>query len=243
MRRRAPHAVLIAALAVLACGAAALPPGRVAQRPARALIAVALAKGPPTGGSAPSGATRAVAVVHPTFDDGPDPTWTPQVLDVMSRYGARGTFFMVGQSVAQERRLVQRVRDEGHAVANHTWSHPQLVALSDAGIRRQLDRTDGVLGATSCVRQPYGATNARVERVVRATGHHPVLWDVDPQDWRRPGARAIAERILAGTRPGAVILLHDGGGDRAQTVAGLERALAVMTSKGYAVTPVPGCSK
>lgn len=241
MRRRAPQAMLVALFATLVTGAASLPPRQPDQRRESAVSAAPFAQLVETS-TAAYASTGAVAVVHLTFDDGPDPTWTPRVLEVLRRYGARGTFFMLGQAAAMEPRLVEQVRAEGHAIANHTWSHPQLVALSDNGIRRQLRRADAALGETTCVRQPYGATNYRVERAIRSTGKHPVLWDVDPQDWRRPGAEAIARRILAGTRPGAIILLHDGGGDRDQTVAGLELALATMTSKGYAATPVPGCS-
>lgn len=251
MRRRVLHAALLAASATLATGAAALPPQQAAAPRTAPVAAVrqSLAALTPMGESVVDGhgaqtaapTPPATAVVHLTFDDGPDPTWTPLVLDALRRHNARATFFVVGRNARLEPELVARIRREGHGIANHTWSHPPLVALSDDAVRGQLARTDAVVGRTVCGRPPYGAVNQRVDRVLRKAGYHPILWDVDTEDWRRPGRAVIARRITAGASPGAVILLHDGGGDRSQTAAALDSALTTITAKGYAVTPLRQC--
>lgn len=172
--------------------------------------------------------------VYLTFDDGPDPRWTPQVLDVLRRHGVRAVFFEVGQNVAAYPDLVARVRAEGHLVGNHTWSHAKLTDLRGRAIGDQLDRTDDALGGrVRCVRPPYGATDPRVAHVIGARGQRTVLWDVDPQDWARPGTDRIVRRVLASVHDGAVVLMHDGGGDRSQTVAALEQVLTRLEERGY----------
>lgn len=181
-------------------------------------------------------------VVHLTFDDGPNATYTPQVLSVLRKHDARATFFMLGQN-ASGSSLVGTVRAQGHAVANHSWSHPQLTTLSRSAITSQLSRTDTALGRrATCVRPPYGATNATVRSVISSRGQKQVMWTVDTNDWRRPGAGVIASRIVAGAKKNnAIILMHDGGGNRTQTVAGLDRALTTLKAQGYRFTVVPGC--
>lgn len=173
--------------------------------------------------------------VHLTFDDGPDPRWTPQVLAVLRRHGVRAVFFQVGQNVVAHPDLVRQIRSEGHLVGNHTWSHARLTDLRNRAIGGQLDRTDAALGGrVRCVRPPYGATDPRVADVIGARGQRAVLWDVDPQDWARPGADRIVRRVLGRVHDGAVVLMHDGGGDRSQTVAALEQVITRLREQGYA---------
>lgn len=173
--------------------------------------------------------------VYLTFDDGPDPRWTPQVLDVLRRHGVHAVFFQVGQNVAAYPDLVARIRSEGHLIGNHTWSHAKLTDLRNRAIGDQLDRTDAALGErVRCVRPPYGATDPRVAGVIDARGQRTVLWDVDPQDWAKPGADRIVRRVLGQVHDGARILMHDGGGDRGQTVAALEQVITRLQAKGYA---------
>ncbi|HYU85291.1 MAG TPA: polysaccharide deacetylase family protein, partial [Kribbellaceae bacterium] len=154
--------------------------------------------------------TRTGKVVYLTFDDGPDPRWTPQVLDLLQRYDARGTFFMLGDEVRANPGLVRRVRDAGHAIGNHSVDHKDLTKVSAARLRTEIAGGP----ASRCFRPPYGATNARVRAAIRAAGLRQVLWDVDPDDWQRPGARVIASRILTHVHNGDVVLMHDGGGNR-----------------------------
>lgn len=196
----------------------------------------------PGGGGGPTKGSGTGKVVHLTFDDGPNATYTPQVLSVLRKHNAKATFFMLGQN-ASGSSLVGTVRAQGHAVGNHSWNHPQLTRLSRSAITSQLSRTDAALGRkASCVRPPYGATNATVRSMISARGQKQVMWTVDTNDWRRPGAGAIASRIVAGAKKNnAIILMHDGGGSRPQTVAGLDRALTTLQAQGYRFTAVPGC--
>lgn len=187
---------------------------------------------PPSGPTDPADPTA--PTVYLTFDDGPDPHWTPQVLEVLRRHGVHAVFFQVGQNVAAHPDLVAQVRSESHLIGNHTWSHAKLTDLRKKAITDQLDRTDAVLGGrTRCVRPPYGATDPRVADLIGARGQRTVLWDVDPEDWAKPGTDRIVRRVLAQVHDGALVLMHDGGGDRSQTVAALEQVITRLQAQGY----------
>jgi peptidoglycan/xylan/chitin deacetylase (PgdA/CDA1 family) len=168
-------------------------------------------------------------VVYLTFDDGPDPRWTPEVLAVLQAHNAHGTFFILAEHANEHPDLVDQVRAAGNTIGNHSVSHPQLPKLSPAQLHHQI--ADGV--RSKCFRPPYGATNAAVRAEIRRNGMQQVLWDVDPQDWARPGTPTIVQRALAGAHPGAIILMHDGGGNRAQTVAALNQVLTALSARGY----------
>jgi peptidoglycan/xylan/chitin deacetylase (PgdA/CDA1 family) len=177
-------------------------------------------------------------VVYLTFDDGPTPTWTPRVLDLLARYRARATFFVVGRSAATWPGLVRRAYVAGHGIGNHTWSHRRLTGLRDAGLTAEVGATSAVIGRATgarprCLRPPYGTVDAASAYRARALGLRLTMWDVDPYDWRRPGAGVIAGRVLSRVRSGDVVLLHDGGGDRSQTVAALQQVLASLSARGY----------
>lgn len=237
-RRKAAWMVAVLVAVVLATTAAGLLPrlaADVVDDPSPTRVAPGGARTEPTAPPNPPDRAAPRRTVYLTFDDGPDPAWTPQVLAVLRRHGAHAVFFQVGQNVAAYPDLVRKVRAEGHLVGNHSWSHARLPDLRDRAIRLQLDRTDAALGGRArCVRPPYGATDARVAGLIDARGQRTVLWDVDPQDWARPGAERIARRILREVHDGARILLHDGGGDRRQTVAALDHVLTRLTARGYA---------
>ena len=205
-----------------------------------AVAPVAVAGGSPPSEPEPPGETnaRAVKTAYLTFDDGPDPRWTPQVLAVLRRHHATATFFVIG-SVAQARpALLQRIVREGHALGNHTYTHADLTRVSRARFYAEVDRTEAAIRRitrrpTRWLRPPYGAANATTHALAAKRGYRLALWDVDPQDWRRPGVAAIAGTVLEDTGHGEIVLMHDGGGDRSQTVAALERVLAVMSARGY----------
>ncbi|MFN8037451.1 MAG: polysaccharide deacetylase family protein [Acidimicrobiia bacterium] len=188
----------------------------------------------------PAGATVAL-----TFDDGPDPTWTPAVLDVLDTYGARATFFAVGSEVRKYPELAREIVRRGHAIANHSWSHARLPLLDDAGIRRELASTnDAIEVATgrrpSCMRPPYGATDARIVAGAQRLALEQILWNGDPEDYTRPGAAVIARRVVAAARAGRILLLHDGGGNRSQTVAALPAVINGIRAKGLGFSMVCG---
>ena len=195
---------------------------------------------------APTPGTGGERVVYLTYDDGPHPTYTPALLDVLAAYDARATFFALGSKVARYPAIAARIVREGHAIGNHTWSHPQLTRVSgDVLTREVLDTQSAIQQATgvapSCLRPPFGDRNATVNTRVAELGLRMAMWDVDPRDWDRPGTDAIVDHVLARARPGAVILLHDGRRERGQTVAATERLLAELTEQGYRLRALPGC--
>lgn len=176
-------------------------------------------------------------VVALTFDDGPWP-YTPKILAALKRAHVRATFFEIGRQVAETPQLSKQLADAGMSVQIHTWDHRNLTWLSDARIDAEVHRTSGAIyratGRTpTCVRPPDGEFNRRVSRELARKGYVPVNWDVDPRDWSRPGKARIVHRAVASARPGAIILLHDGGGDRSQTVAALPQIIAKLRAKGY----------
>lgn len=191
-----------------------------------------------------SGVAPQAPVVALTFDDGPDPRYTAPILDILGRYGAPATFFMVGRLAAAHPELVLQVASAGHAVGGHTWNHVDLRTLPDAAYPGEVDNTDGLLSTITnqpirCVRPPRGDTDARVTTLLAARGMANIIWSVDPTDWGQPGPQVIAQRTLAAAVPGAILLLHDGGGDRSQTVAALPLILDGLRARG--LTPVPMC--
>ncbi|WP_374927780.1 polysaccharide deacetylase family protein [Kytococcus sedentarius] len=181
-------------------------------------------------------------MLYLTFDDGPDPVFTPQVLSVLRAHDAQATFFMVGEEAARHPGLVEKVRRDGHAVGNHTWDHPWLTTLSGDAVQQQLIRTREVTGPGRCLRAPYGASNAEVHAAAGVAGYRQVWhWSVDTRDWTEPGVPAITASILEGASPGAVQLMHDGGIDRSQTVEALDRALTRLAAQGWSFEALPGC--
>lgn len=183
-------------------------------------------------------------VLYLTFDDGPHGTYTPQVLDMLAQHGARGTFFVIGKQVSSASKIVKDSASSGNYQANHTYGHVDLTTLAQAAVDKELadtysviqDATGGQDSGRSkllCLRPPFGATNANTGSYAAALGYEVVLWDLDPQDWRQPGAEQIADHVIANARPGAIVLLHDGGGHRDQTVAALDTILSTLSGQGY----------
>ncbi|HEV6954424.1 MAG TPA: polysaccharide deacetylase family protein [Promicromonospora sp.] len=220
--------------------------------PARRLLAVlallltlpVVAAGCAATGTAPTDPGAAERkVLYLTFDDGPGDE-TVEILDLLRAHDGKAVFFALGQNLARHTDLGRRVVAEGHALANHTWDHANLTRLDTDGRAHQLEPTADLLrslGSESpCVRPPYGATDDTVAADLAVRGAEQVLWTVDPADWSRPGADVIAERLLTAPR-GAVVLLHDGGGDRTQTVDALRQALPRLAADGWTFETVPGC--
>ncbi|MEU4466778.1 polysaccharide deacetylase family protein [Streptomyces sp. NPDC024017] len=176
-----------------------------------------------------------------TFDDGPDPRYTPDILDTLAEYDVRAMFFVCGEMVADGRKLLARMADEGHVVGNHTWSHPLLTRLTRRQIRSQMERTCDVIEDAygerpEWFRAPYGAWNRAALQIGAELGMEPLAWTVDTLDWKTPGIRSIANRVERGAAPGVVVLSHDAGGDRSQSVRALRRYLPELLDSGYHVT-------
>ncbi|MEJ2887963.1 bifunctional polysaccharide deacetylase/glycosyltransferase family 2 protein [Actinomycetospora aeridis] len=201
-------------------------------------------------GATPASARMPARTVALTFDDGPDPTWTPRVLEVLRRHQVPATFFVVGSNAARHPELLREIRAAGSEVGLHTFTHPDLSQASDLRIDRELTETqlviEGALGESSyLLRPPYSSTaDAVTADALRSfvaagrDGYVTVLSDVDSRDWERPGVDAIVSNAQPVNGAGGVVLLHDAGGDRSQTVAALDRLIPELQAQGYRfVTP------
>jgi chitin deacetylase len=178
-----------------------------------------------------------------TFDDGPGP-YTPAMLVILRRERVPATFFEVGFMEVYFHNSTRNIAASGDAIGDHTYTHAAMSRLSRAGQRVQLltaARTLMRFGAPfpRLFRPPYGLWNAATLDLLRRYGMLMVLWTVDTADYRRPGARRIVDAAVAGARPGAIILLHDAGGDRSQTVAALPQIIARLRARGYRLVTVP----
>jgi peptidoglycan-N-acetylglucosamine deacetylase len=190
-----------------------------------------------------AGGTRRHRVIALTFDDGPGP-YTSKIVSVLARMHAPATFFVVGQQLND---FSAGLRDElrhGMAVGDHTENHAWLIRLSpggqDAQVRDAAMRMRRVGAAwPRLFRPPYGYYNAHTLALLHQMHMLMVLWSIDPRDWLRPGARAIVERVLAASRPGGIVELHDGGGDRSETVAALPAIIKGLRRRGYQLVTVP----
>jgi peptidoglycan/xylan/chitin deacetylase (PgdA/CDA1 family) len=182
--------------------------------------------------------SRAVAL---TFDDGPWPD-TPSFVALLERERVPATFFLIGRQVAGHGPLLRRELADGDALGNHTYTHPFLTRTGDA--TPQLAQTTAAIeqaaGYTPCVfRPPYGAENAAVVDAALAQRMSTIVWDVDPSDYARPGTAVIVQRVLSHVRDGSIVLMHDGGGDRSQTLAAVPQIIAALRARGYAFRTVP----
>jgi cellulose synthase/poly-beta-1,6-N-acetylglucosamine synthase-like glycosyltransferase/peptidoglycan/xylan/chitin deacetylase (PgdA/CDA1 family)/spore germination protein YaaH len=185
-----------------------------------------------------------------TFDDGPDPRWTPKILDILKAANVKATFFVVGVNAERYPALVRRIVDEGHEIGNHTYYHPNLALCWPEHIRLELNATQLLLEtitgrATTLFRPPYAADTGPTSlseltplKVAEDLNYLVVLENIDPQDWAKPGADIILRRIKQQRHDGSVILLHDAGGDRSQTVEALPRILDWLHTRGDTVVPL-----
>ncbi|WP_051795873.1 polysaccharide deacetylase family protein [Streptomyces sp. NRRL S-87] len=241
IRRRAHRAGLAAAVlipGVLMCApsyAAAGGGGEVAK-PSKARPAMP----PVTITRTAAGAERSVAI---TIDDGPDPVWTPKVLDVLDHYRVKAVFCMIGKHAQEHPDLVREVAARGHRLCDHSVGHDTAMDRKPVAYQER-----EIVGGKTMIekaapgvrvdyyRAPGGAFTPASRRIAAEHGMRPLGWSVDPRDWSRPGVPSIIESVekLLVHRP--TVLFHDGGGDRSETVAALERVLPWFAEKGYAFT-------
>src|SRR5881396_606110 len=185
-----------------------------------------------------------------TFDDGPDPQWTPKILDILKTANAKAAFFLVGVNAEKYPGLVRRIVNEGHEIGNHTYYHPNLALAWPEHVRLELNATqlliETITGrATTLFRPPYAADTQPSQmselmplQIAQDLSYLVVLENIDPQDWAKPGADIILQRIKQQRRDGSIILLHDAGGDRSQTVAALPRILDWLHTRGDTIVPL-----
>lgn len=175
-------------------------------------------------------------VLAMTFDDGPHPSLTPKLLDILKERNVKATFFLVGRNIRAYPEIVRRMVAEGHEIGNHTWTHASLTSRSDAQIRDELKKSDDALMEvagykTHLIRPPYGAINSRIKGLMFSEfGLTTIMWSVDPQDWRRPGVSVVTSRLVNGAHNGAIMLAHDIHPPTIQAVPGM---LDQLIAKGY----------
>ena len=174
-----------------------------------------------------------------TLDDGPDPRYTPQVLEILRQYGIKATFNMIGEQVNANLSLVREVSAAGHTITNHTWNHADLSHLTYAQVLSQMDRCNEALAnanqTPTIFRAPYGNWSKAVFQACATRNLTPVDWSVDPRDWdtAEVDTQQIVHTVLQQTRAHSIVLEHDGGGNRRNTVAALKQFIPVLLDRGY----------
>ncbi|CAH1211463.1 hypothetical protein PAECIP111893_03409 [Paenibacillus plantiphilus] len=198
-------------------------------------------------GSFVIGGPRNIRKVALTFDDVPDPRYTPKVLDILARYKVRATFFVVGSRAAKYPAIVRRMQREGHIIGNHSYDHAVFSRISLASFQRQIMRTDAILRPLAGysprhVRPPYGEILPEQIEWLRSRGFVVVNWDVDSVDWRGIDSNSILVNIKKTLQPGSIILQHAGGGigqNLSGTIKALPRLIKLLHDKGYEIVPLP----
>ena len=179
-----------------------------------------------------------------TFDDGPNPIYGPQIQAQLERYKVPATFFYIGQMVQSYPTIAVQAHNAGFVIGNHSWDHPDLTKLSSIQVQAELTQTNNAIFKATGVmptlmRPPYGAVNSAVENQSAQLGMATILWDVDPRDWSRPGTNAIVQNVMTHIHNGAIVIMHEGGGDRSQTVAALAQILPALLQRGYHFVTIP----
>jgi len=188
-------------------------------------------------------------VVALTFDDGPTPENTPQILEILKEYSVKATFFMVGQNIRRHREIARQVHTQGHAIGNHSYSHPVLVSERKGQIRREVLLTDRIIrqliGKRPFIfRPPHGFKDPRVFNIAKELHYIIVSWSNMPEDWKDIEAQKIAERVLERAEPGDIVLLHDGDRGEAQahrgeTVKSLPMIIEGLLAENYSFKTIP----
>jgi peptidoglycan/xylan/chitin deacetylase (PgdA/CDA1 family) len=206
----------------------------------------------PTGqwyGRTFTGAGRDSKQLALTYDDGPNDPHTLRLMEVLARHSVRATFFLIGRYAGQRPDMVRELVRGGHAVGNHTFTHPNLIFVSEKETKAQLENceralTDAVGEHSKLFRPPFGGRLPRSLRMARFLGLQPVMWNVTGWDWNAPPADYIEKKVARQIRGGNVILLHDGGhrhmgADRSQTVIATGRLITRYQGEGYEFVTVP----
>jgi cellulose synthase/poly-beta-1,6-N-acetylglucosamine synthase-like glycosyltransferase/peptidoglycan/xylan/chitin deacetylase (PgdA/CDA1 family) len=224
------------------------PPARGLPAPADVTSARPVVALDPAGKATSRGMPAKTVAI--TFDDGPDPRWTPQILDILARHHAHATFFVIGSQVNEHPDLARRMVAEGHELGSHTFTHAELATVPTWRRRLELNLAQNAISGatgrtTDLLRPPYSSEPDAVTgpdyaalRDAAADGYLIVLTDQDSEDWRRPGVEAIVKAATPAAGKGAVVMMHDGGGDRSQTVAGLDTLLTRLSGQGYRFTTI-----
>ena len=196
-----------------------------------------------TAGSGPAGARTGTGsdAVALTFDDGPDAN-SMAVLDLLAEYHVKATFCVIGRQVAAGADVIRRIVADGHTLCNHTWDHDiQLKTRTEDEIRSEMQRTNDAIHAVvpgvpvKYFRNPGGEFSDQTVSIATSLGMASIFWRVDPQDWRKPPSQAIISTVIGRTGPGAIVLMHDGGGDRSATVTALRTILPNLAGRFHLI--------
>jgi peptidoglycan-N-acetylglucosamine deacetylase len=184
-----------------------------------------------------------------TYDDGPNDPYTMRLLEVLTKDNVKATFFLIGRYVRQRPEIVREIAQAGHAVGNHTETHPLLIFKNEREVRQQLCDCraaieDAVGQHSNLFRPPFGGRRPAVLRIARELGMEPVMWNVTGYDWNAPPADKIVDTVSRRIRGGDVILLHDGGhkamgADRSQTVLATDRLISMYRRDSYEFVTIP----
>ncbi|MCM3456705.1 polysaccharide deacetylase family protein [Heyndrickxia oleronia] len=175
-----------------------------------------------------------------TFDDGPHPLYTPQILDILAKYDARATFFVIGKNAEKYPDIIRKQVDAGHEIANHTYQHDYDIHVSATKLEQEIKKTSNIIysitGYTPSLFRPVGGYyNDTIVKTALKNDNYVIMWGwhQDTKDWSQPGTKKIIHNVISDTKPGDIILLHDSGGNRTQTVEALDKILAVFKKEGY----------
>ncbi len=193
-------------------------------------------------------------VVALTYDDGPNPTYTNQLINLLNRLEAKATFFVIGQNIETNPETVKKLIDSGHEVGNHSYSHQKLIWKTPAFVRSEIEKTDELLRQLGVkqeilFRAPFGYKRFTLPYILKQMHKKNIMWNVDPKDYQETNPEIIAQRVLDKVQPGAIILMHDGGsdsrletlrdgqspvgGDRTATIAATEIVIYKLQAQGY----------
>jgi peptidoglycan-N-acetylglucosamine deacetylase len=197
---------------------------------------------PPDWYTAAFGPRPTDKVLYLTYDDGPWPPYTDEVLALLAQYDAKATFFVTGNQAEQHPSYLRRIVDDGHAIGDHSMTHADLVSLDRTQIRGELAKVKRIVGPAlgPCMRPPYGLIDEKVASVSADLGLMPILWTAHAQDWAPGSVPEMVKMLKKGTEPGAVILLHDSVG-KEKTIAATKQLLPWWKSQGYRLETVPAC--
>lgn len=193
-----------------------------------------------TSGPAPSSAP----IIALTFDDGPSPQYTPEILQLLTRYHAHATFFVLGSEVARYPNIVQAIVKQGSAVANHGYDHVNYFHVGVAEVARDARKAEALLKrnnipTTPFYRPPYGNSNQALVTYMSKHGYTLTLWSIDTRDWAMPGTSFITRKVLTHAQSGSIVLMHDGGGNRSETLNALAAILPALKVQGYQFVTLP----
>jgi peptidoglycan-N-acetylglucosamine deacetylase len=182
-------------------------------------------------------------VIALTFDDGPDPLRTPALLDALGELGVPGTFFVVGKHAQAHPELCARMAREGHEIGNHTYSHRYLPLASSHSVATELAAADAAIEHATgvvpkLVRPPWGGRSPSNVRAFDRADKRTVLWDVNSYDWKDLAPIEVAQRVVDRSRPGSIVLMHDGGRDHTGTIAAVKLLVPELRARGYELVTV-----